>query len=78
LHDKIVPPDHLLRKINQVVGFSFVHYLAKDRLTPDFGRPAGNPKFMLQLCLLQYIYRDSDREVEENARDKLAYKYLLA
>jgi IS5 family transposase len=32
---------------------------------------------MLRLCLLQYIYGDSDREVEENARDKLAYKYFL-
>jgi hypothetical protein len=41
LYDKIVPEDHLLRKINQVVDFSFVHDLVKDRYTPDFGRPAG-------------------------------------
>jgi transposase len=77
LYDKIVPADHLLRKINQVVDFSFVHELVKDRYTPDFGRPAEDPEFMLRLCLLQYIYGDSDRQVEENARDKLAYKYFL-
>jgi hypothetical protein len=41
LYDKIVPADHLLRKINQVVDFSFVHELVKDRYTPDFGRPGG-------------------------------------
>lgn len=27
LYDRIVPQDHLLRKINQVVDFSFVHEL---------------------------------------------------
>jgi IS5 family transposase len=32
---------------------------------------------MLRLCLLQYIYADSDRQVVENARLNLAYKYFL-
>lgn len=77
LYERIVPQDHLLRKINQVVDFSFVNDLVRDRYTPDFGRPAEDPEFMLRLCLLQYIYGDSDRQVEENARDKLAYKYFL-
>jgi transposase len=77
LYDKIVPTDHLLRRINQVVDFSFVDDMVKDRYTPDFGRPAEDPEFMLRLCLLQYLYDDSDREVEENARINLAYKYFL-
>jgi transposase len=77
LYDRIVPADHLLRKINQVVDFSFIRDLVKDRYTPDFGRPAEDPEFMLRLCLLQYIYADSDRQVEENARINLAYKYFL-
>jgi len=77
LYDKIIPSDHLLRKINAVVNFSFVHELVKDRYTPDFGRPAEDPEFMLRLCLLQYLYGDSDREVVANARLNLAYKYFL-
>jgi transposase len=52
LYDKIVPPDHLLRKINQVVDLSFVHDLVRDRYTPDFGRPAEDPEFMLHSCQL--------------------------
>lgn len=32
---------------------------------------------MLRLCLLQYIYGDSDRQAVENARLNLAYKYFL-
>lgn len=66
LYDPIVPLDHLLRKINAVVDFSFVRDLVKDRYTPDFDRLAEDPEFMLRLCLLQYLYGDSDREVEEN------------
>jgi len=77
LYDRIIPQDHLLRKITQVVDFSFVHDLVKDRYTPDFGRPAEDPEFMLRLCLLQYLYGDSDRQVIENARVNLAYKYFL-
>lgn len=77
LYDRIVPVDHLLRKINQVVDFSFVWQILKDRYNPDIGRPAEDPEFMLRLCLLQYIYGDSDRQVVENARLNLAYKYFL-
>jgi len=77
LYDRIVPVDHLLRKINQVVDFSFTGQILKDRYNPDIGRPAEDPEFMLRLCLLQYIYGDSDRQVVENARLNLAYKYFL-
>jgi IS5 family transposase len=77
LYDRIVPADHLLRKINQVVDFSFARQIFQDRYTPDIGRPAEDPEFMLRLCLLQYLYGDSDRQVVENARLNLAYKYFL-
>ena len=68
LYDRIVPVDHLLRKINQVVDFSFIEQILQDRYNRDIGRPAEDPEFMLRLCLLQYIYGDSDRQVVENAR----------
>jgi IS5 family transposase len=77
LYDRIVPVDHLLRKINQVVDFSFAGEILKDCYNPAIGRPAEDPEFMLRLCLLQYLYGDSDRQVVENARLNLAYKYFL-
>jgi len=77
LYDRIVPVDHLLCKINQVVDFSFAGEILRDRYNPDIGRPAEDPEFLLRLCLLQYIYGDSDRQVVENARLNLAYKYFL-
>jgi IS5 family transposase len=60
-----------------VVDFSFARQILQDRYTPDIGRPAEDPEFMLRLCLLQYLYGDSDRQVVENARLNLAYKYFL-
>lgn len=77
LYDRIVPTDHLLRKINQVVDFSFIGQMLQDRYNREIGRPAEDPEFMLRLCLLQYIYGDSDRQVVENARLNMAYKYFL-
>ena len=77
LYDRIVPIDHLLRKINQVVDFSFAKQILHDRYNAVIGRPAEDPQFMLRLCLLQYLYGDSDRQVVENARLNLAYKYFL-
>jgi transposase len=77
LYDRIVPDDHLLRKINHVVDFSFAGEILKDRYNPSTGRPAEAPEFMVRLCLLQYLYGDSDRQVVENARLNLAYKYFL-
>src|SRR4030043_882812 len=77
LYDRIVPIDHLLRKINQVVDFSFADQIFADRYNEDIGRPAEDPQFMVRLCLLQYLYGDSDRQVVENARLNLAYKYFL-
>ena len=60
-----------------MVDFSFTGQILKDRYNPNIGRPAADPEFMLRLCLLQYIYDDSDRQVVENARLNLAYKYFL-
>ncbi len=77
LYDRIVPVDHVLRKINQVVDLSFADEILKDRYNQTIGRPAEDPEFMLRLCLLQYLYGDSDRQVVENARLNLAYKYFL-
>jgi hypothetical protein len=49
LYDRIVPIDHLLRKFNEVVDFTFAGEILKDRYDPAIGRPAEDPEFMLRL-----------------------------
>ncbi len=51
LYDRIVPVDHVLRKINQVVDLSFAKDILKDRYSQEIGRPAEDPEFLLRLCL---------------------------
>ena len=65
LYDRIVPVDHVLRKISQVVDLSFANEILKDRYNQSIGRPAEDPEFLLRLCLLEYLYGDSDRQVVE-------------
>ena len=45
LYDRIVPIDHPLRKINQVVDLSFADEILKDRYNQAIGRPAEDPEF---------------------------------
>ena len=65
------------KNVRRMSSLLSVRELVKDRYHPDMGWPAEDPEFMLRLCLLQYIYGDSDRQVVENARLNLAYKYFL-
>ena len=41
--DELVPPDHLLRKIDAVVDFSFIHDLTAPLYCADNGRPPLDP-----------------------------------
>ncbi len=77
LYDRIVPVDHLLRRVNQEVDFSVAIQVLNDRYHPDISKPAEALNFLLRLLLLQYICGDSDRQVIENARLNLAYDYFL-
>jgi hypothetical protein len=38
--DDLVPQDHLLRKIEKAINFSFIYDLVKDRYSEDTGRPS--------------------------------------
>ena len=50
--DELVPKDHLLRKIEAKIDFSFIHELVKDLYCDNNGRPALDPTLMFKLYLL--------------------------
>lgn len=76
LYNKI-PENHILKKINQVVDFSFINDLLKDTYCKNFGRPAKEPEMMCKLLFLQHLYNLSDEKVKEEASLNLAYMYFL-
>lgn len=45
-YDLLVRPDHLLRKIDAVIDFSFIHDLCAPLYCADNGRPAIDPEIL--------------------------------
>ncbi len=52
LLEELVPEDHLLRKIERAVDFSFIHGLCKDLYSPNIGRPAVPPELLFRMLFL--------------------------
>jgi transposase len=76
LYDKI-PSDHLLRRIDDAVDFSFANEILRESYSAHFGRPAKEPEMMLKLLLLQNLYNLSDVRVIEEASLNLAFMWFL-
>lgn len=77
LYDIVVPKNHLLRELSDLVDFSFVDDMLKDKYTLNNGRPGYAPKQMFKYLLLKTLYELSDRDLVDRARTDLAFKYFL-
>ena len=76
--DELVPKDHLLRKIDKQIDFSFIHDLVKDLYCPGNGRPALDPTLMFKLLLLGYLFGvRSERQLIREAQVNVAYRWFL-
>ena len=77
LYDKLVPKNHLLRQINDLIDFSFVYDELTNKYCLNNGRTAEDPVRMFKYLLLKTIYTLSDVDVVEHSRYDLSYKYFL-
>ena len=77
LYDILVPENHVLRRINTLVDFSFVYDEIKKNYTVDFGRKAADPVYMLKLLLLKILNPLSDSDLCDRARYDMSFKYFL-
>ena len=67
--DELVPADHLLRKVDKAIDFSFIHDAVKDLYYPDNGRPALDPTQMFKLLLMGYLFGvQSERQLIKKFR----------
>ena len=76
--DELVPKDHLLRKIDAVIDFSFIHDLTAPLYCADNGRPPLDPTLMFKALFVGCLFgvrceRQLVREIEVN----VAYRWLL-
>lgn len=77
LYDILVKEDHLLRKLNNLVDFSFIVNEVKDNYCLDDGRNAIDPVQLFKYLLLKVIYDLSDRDLVSRAFTDLSFKYFL-
>lgn len=62
-----ISEDHLLKRLERVVDFSFINDLPADSYCQDFGRPAKEPELLMRILFLKHIYNLSDVQVIEQA-----------
>jgi transposase len=77
LYGLIVPGENLLRKINDLIDFSFVHEELVSKYCLTNGRGAESPIRMFKYLLLKTIYDISDVDVVERSRFDMSFKYFL-
>ncbi|WP_172799143.1 transposase, partial [Bacillus sp. FJAT-29814] len=76
--DQLVPDNHLVRKIEAAVDFSFIYSLVEDLYSTDRGRSSIDPVVLIKMAFIQYTFgirsmRQTIKEIETN----MAYRWFL-
>ena len=77
LYDLIIPQDNILRKINDLIDFTFIYDELVAKYSLNKGRTAECPVRMFKYLLLKVIYTISDVDVVERSRFDMSFKYFL-
>ena len=77
LYDLLIPKDHLLRQINDLIDFSFVYEELVSKYSSNNGRRAECPIRLFKYLLLKVIYDLSDVDIVQHSRYDMSYKYFL-
>jgi IS5 family transposase len=75
MYDHLIPQDHFLRRLKEIVDLSFVNRLVSGLYSKSMGRPSWPPVLMVKALLLQYLYNISDESLEEALSMNLAFKF---
>ena len=75
--DQLVPANHLVRKIEAAIDFSFIYDLVKDMYS-EVGRPSIDPVILIKLTFIQYTFGiRSMRKTIEEVETNMAYRWFL-
>lgn len=75
--DQLVPKDHLLRKIDRVIDFSFIHELTAPLYCADNGRPPLDPTLMFKALFVGYLFGvRSERQLVREIEVNVAYRWF--
>lgn len=77
IYDLVIPKNNMLRRINELIDFSFIYEELVTAYCPDNGRGAIDPVRMFKYLLLKVINELSDVDVVERSRYDMSFKYFL-
>jgi len=75
--DDLVPSDHLVRKVDAVIDFTYIYDLVEDLYSPT-GKPSIDPVVLIKICMIQYLFGiRSMRQTIEEIKSNTAYRWFL-
>lgn len=77
LYNIIIPEDNILRRIKNLVDFSFVYDEIIDTYCLNNGRGAIDPIMMFKYLVLKITFDLSDVDVVERSKYDMSFKYFL-
>ena len=76
--DELVPQDHLLRKIDKYIDFSFIREKVRHLYCEDNGRPALDPVVLFKMLFIGYLFGiRSERQLIREIQVNLAYRWFI-
>lgn len=76
--EKLVPSNHLLRRIHKILDLGFVRELTKALYCENNGRPSVDPEVYFRMQLLLVLFGiPSERQLCEEVQVNLAYRWFL-
>ena len=77
LLDQLVEEDHLLRKIDQYIDFSFIVDKVRPYYSENKGRPSLDPLILFKMMFIGYLYGiRSERQLEKEIYYNMAYRWF--
>jgi len=76
--ETLVPRDHLLRKIDKAIDFSFIYDKVEHLCCADNGRPPIDPVMLFKMLFIGYLFGiRSERRLEKEIQVNNAYRWFL-
>ncbi|HAH07642.1 MAG TPA: hypothetical protein DCM05_14160 [Elusimicrobia bacterium] len=76
LYDQVLPQDHLLRKLKELVEAGRINEACRG-LYSETGRPGWEPALLFRMLFLQHLHEISSRDIEEQVNLNLAFKWFV-
>lgn len=77
IYDILIPRDHIFRRMNEEIDFSFVRKELQDKYSVGMGRSAEDPVRMFKYLMLKAMHPASDEDLVKRAYTDMSYKFFL-